>query len=421
MSRLCVALVLAALLLPLLGAGQASQERPCPGEVCTHRGPFTYADSLRGTLTPFRDYDVQAYLLDLALNLDTRVLSGSVDIVFKAGTGDSIQVDLFDRWIIDSVTAHGHKVPYRRVGNHLFVADADLPRTDLAALLELKVWYHGTPLIAQNAPWDGGFVFQETPSGAPWVGVACEGLGASSWWPCKDHLSDEPEGGMEFILTLEDSTQERGVRWEGLRAVCNGQLVAPYETTIDGQDFAWLWEVKNPINSYNITLNIAPYVAIRDSFRSAESEQVLPLTYWVLPENTPIAREHFQQTLGMLRVYEELLGPYAFYNDGFQVVETPYWGMEHQSCIAYGNGFQNNAYGFDFILIHESGHEWFGNSITATDHADLWVHEAFTTYLEALYLEKTAHPPACRSERQPVVRHPEAVLSEVCAPNGDGR
>ena len=334
---------------------------------------FTRADTLRGLLTPARTcYDVTFYHLKLTVDPARQAIAGSNAIVFRAVHDfDSLQVDLFPQLIIDSIVFDGKKLKYRRDANAVFVRFHETQR--LGGKGRLTLHYHGKPIAAQNAPWDGGFVWGRDTNGKPWVGVACQGTGASAWWPNKDHQSDEPDSmRMDFTVPA------------GLRCVSNGQLIRTQEN--DDNTVTWRWIVSYPINNYNVTFNLADYGSFHENFVGANND-TLSLNYFPLAQNEPIAKAHFKQVQPMLACYEKYFGPYPFYRDGFKLVETTYWGMEHQSCIAYGNAFQNNKLGFDFIIVHESGHEWWGNLLTASDIADMWLHESFTTYGEALYVE----------------------------------
>jgi aminopeptidase N len=238
----------------------------------------------------------------------------------------------------------------------------------------LVVEFHGGPQVAKNAPWDGGMVWSVDSNDRPFVGMACQNLGASFWLPCHDDLDDEPDRGVHMTISIMDTN---------LTAVGNGKLISK---TVSMGESTFEWEVKSPINPYNITANIGDYVLIEDRFK--EDTISYPLSYYVLRDHYKEAVLHFQQVKPMLKSYQELFGPYPFREDGFKVVESPFWGMEHQSSLAYGNGFKNNAYGFDFILVHEAAHEYWGNSVSCRKPDEFWMHEAFATYTEALYLEK---------------------------------
>lgn len=334
------------------------------------RGTFTHADTLRGKLSSARDcYDVYFYDLNVEINPKEKTIKGYNKIYFKVNRPfNRMQIDLFSELTIDSVVAQDRRLAFRRDSNACFIDFAQIQK-DTGSVC---VYYGGKPRTAARAPWDGGFVWSKDKAGNDWVGVACEGLGASVWYPLKDHLSDEPDS-MRIALTVPAA----------LQAVSNGTLVNVVSNENGTRTFEWL--VNYPINSYNVTVNIANYTHFSDSYPSENGP--LQLDYYVLPYNLEKAKTHFQQVKPMLKIFEKYFGPYPFPKDGYALVETPYWGMEHQGAIAYGNNFINNEYSFDFIIIHESGHEWFGNNISAKDHADLWIHESFTTYSEAIYVE----------------------------------
>ncbi|WP_338871274.1 M1 family metallopeptidase [Spirosoma sp. SC4-14] len=341
---------------------------------------FTHADSLRGSLRPERtSYDVVFYDLNLSVDPATKRIDGSNTIRYKVvQPTQRIQVDLFANMAVTAIVQNGRQLTYTRDQNALFIT---LPaQQSVGQLCELTIKYAGSPIVAQNPPWDGGFVWRTdttTRQRADWVTVACEGIGASLWWPNKDHLSDEP-----------DSMRIRCRVPKGLICVSNGKLIGQ-QPTPDGLQTEWTWFVHYPINNYDVTLNITDYAHIADTY-TARDGQKLALDYYVLPGNVQKAKIHFEQVKTMLACYETYFGSYPFWKDGYKLVETPYWGMEHQSAIAYGNQYQNNAFGFDYIIIHESGHEYFGNSLSCADHAEMWIHESFTTYAEALFVEYTA-------------------------------
>ena len=345
--------------------------------------PFSRSDSLRGTLNKFRSvYDVTFYDLNLKVNPEQKSISGANAIHYTVLQDfKKIQVDLFANMHIDSVTTENHKLSFEREGDAVFI---DFPSSQQKGTKGvIKVYYGGNPIVAERPPWDGGFVWQKDANGTDWVGVACEGIGASLWWPNKDHLSDEPDS-MRITCAVPD----------GLMCVANGNLIHTEKLKEGYRSFTW--SVQYPINNYNVSLNIADYAHIQDVYHSADGE-ALALDYYVLKYNEAKAKEHFTQVHEMLACFEKSYGQYPFWDDGYALVETPYWGMEHQGAIAYGNDYQNNEFGFDFIIIHESAHEYWGNSISVNDHAEMWIHEAFTTYAEALYLEcKDDYPTAIR-------------------------
>lgn len=343
---------------------------------------FTRADSLRGQITTVRAcYDVLKYEIDVKFptlagskEVTNYPIAGAVHI-FALGVQDFdwLQVDLFAHLEIDSIVYYGQQLTHKRELNAVYIKFPFVKKT--GEQFRFTVHYHGNVIIAQRAPWDGGFVFTTDSLKNPWIGVACEGFGASSWWPCKDHLSDEPDSGVVLNIQIPKNS--------GLMAVGNGKLT---NRSINELWEKFTWEVKNPINTYNVSVNIGDYRQFSHNFTSLDGE-AQKLDYYVLSYRLEQAKAHFEQVEPMLQCFERLFGPYAFWEDGYKLVETPYWGMEHQSAVAYGNNYRNNKWGFDFIIIHESAHEWWGNSVSVADHADMWIHEGFTTYAETLYLE----------------------------------
>lgn len=340
---------------------------------------FTLADTLRGTLSSIRScFDVTYYDLRLDVDVESKSLSGVNHIYFKnIADYDSLQIDLFSNMHIDSVKHNGRLLEFSRLHDAVFVSFSETMIKGKHD--QLAVYYHGKPTIAKNAPWDGGFVWKKDAQGKPWIGVACEGTGASLWWPNKDHLSDEPDS-MRISCTVPN----------GLMCVSNGNLE---RRILRNDGMTWVWKVSNPINNYNVTLNIADYAHFQELYTNANGD-TLDLDYYVLRENLAKAEEQFKQVPEMLDCFENAFGPYPFYEDGYALVETPYAGMEHQSAIAYGNKYMKGYWGrypgemdFDYIIIHETGHEWWGNSVSMKDVADMWIHESFCTYSEAVFVE----------------------------------
>lgn len=342
---------------------------------------FTEADTLRGGLNKDRScFDVHYYHLDIKVDPDSQFISGSNTIGFKAvHSFKRMQLDLFQNMDLKFVMHGKDTLEFVRYLNAFYVYFAQNPRKD--SMYEIKVYYEGKPTVAKHAPWDGGFVWKKDSNGKHWVGVACEGFGASSWWPNKDHLSDEPDS-MLISVTVP----------VGLMNVSNGQLVGVQAPAKGWKQYDW--KVTYPINNYNVTVNIADYYHFSDTFQNESGTH--PIDYYVLPGNKEKAQKQFEQVKPMLRCYEEYLGEYPFWRDGYKLVETPYLGMEHQSAIAYGNEYKTGYAGsdysrigldFDYIIIHETGHEWWGNVVSAADIADLWIHEGFCTYSEAIYVE----------------------------------
>ena len=283
---------------------------------------------------------------------------------------DLIQIDLHDTLMIDSILWHHQSLTFEREFSAVYIKFPMLLKA--RDLDSIRVFYQGHPVQAINPPWEGGLVWAETPDGNPFAGVTCQGMGASTWWPCKDHLSDEPDS-MRLSLSVP----------KGLQCISNGQLTGQIT---QGDFTTFNWKVTYPINTYNVTFYISEYEHLEDVYVNQQGDS-LQLDYYVLPSNRRKAKRHFDQVKPMLDCFDHYFGAYPFWNDGYKLVEAPYWGMEHQSAIAYGNNYKNNTFGFDFIIVHESGHEWWGNSISSSDLAEMWINEAFTTYSESLWIE----------------------------------
>lgn len=358
---------------------------------------FTHADTLRGSIGPYRAWwDVIHYDVTVKPDLTTKSIEGTTIITFRVLKEEALmQIDLQEPLVVDSIELRqvadanalgmayrtiGH-TPTAREGNVLWVTFSQ--RLEPGSTYDLVVTYHGVPREAKNPPWDGGWIWTTDARGNPWMSVACQGLGASVWYPCKDHQSDEPEGARLHIV-VPDS----------LVGVGNGRFNS--NTPNGDGTTTWHWHVSAPINNYNLVPYIGKYVRFDE--RPLGAAGPLTLDFWVLEENEEKAPRQFEQVPGMIHCFEEWFGPYPFYTDGYKLVEAPHLGMEHQSGIAYGNKFQNGYLGrdlsgtghglkWDFIIVHESGHEWFGNSITTADIADMWVHEGFTQYTEVLMTE----------------------------------
>ncbi|WP_245586447.1 M1 family metallopeptidase [Olivibacter sitiensis] len=345
---------------------------------------FTRADSLRGTLTSYRTcYDINYYHLDVKVDIDNRFISGSNLFRFRATQDfNTLQFDLFDNLQVEKVVYHGKEMPFKREYNAVFV---DFPQSIRQGDLDsMTVYYSGNPIVAKRAPWDGGFVYTKDSNGKPWVSTACQGLGASSWWPNKDHQSDEVDSMLVSVSVPN-----------GLTDISNGRLRKKTQLKDGYTRFDWF--VSNPINNYAISLNIGDYVNFNDVYEGEKGK--LDISYWVLSENMDKAKEFFPKNVNpMLQAFEHWFGPYPFYEDSYKLIDAPYNGMEHQSAVTYGNGYANGYRGrdgsgtgwgmkWDFIIVHESGHEWFGNNITSNDLADMWIHESFTNYSEALFVD----------------------------------
>ena len=340
---------------------------------------FTEADSLRGMLRPERTcYDVHFYDLSIKVDIKKKFIKGYVDIYFHTMEDFTrLQVDLYKNMEINKIEFKKSALKFDRKYDAVFI---NFPMQKKGSKGQFRIYYEGHPQEASNPPWDGGFVWATDTKNAPWVGVACEGDGASLWWPNKDHLSDEP-----------DSMSIRVAVPKGLTCVANGNLRS---TIAEGNYNRFDWFVSYPINNYNVTLNIANYAHFTDKYEALDGSSLL-LDYYVLPKNLKKAKTHFAQVHKVLACFERYFGKYPFWEDGFALVETSYLGMEHQGAIAYGNKYQRGYLGgmipqdmdWDYIIVHETGHEYFGNSISCNDLAEMWIHESFTTYMEALYVE----------------------------------
>jgi aminopeptidase N len=346
-------------------------------------GPFTHADTLRGSEGPGRAWwDVNFYDLNVSIDLETLSVKGWNQITYTVlEPATEMQIDLQVPMELDSIKQEGRALEYRRDGDAVFVAlQAD---QQAAVTKSVTVYYHGTPRAAVNPPWDGGFIWREDPSGNPWVATANQGLGASVWWPTKDLQSAEPDS-QRIAITVPDPYVD----------VSNGRLRS---TTPNGDGTTtYEWFVSNPINTYNVTVTMGEYAHWQEDYEGELG--TLTMDFWPLAENEADARQHFVQARSTMACFEDWFGPYPWYEDGYKLIETPHLGMEHQSAVAYGNQYQNGYLGndlsrtgqglaWDYIIVHESAHEWWGNNITSADVAENWIHEGFAAYAENLYVE----------------------------------
>ncbi len=344
----------------------------------------TRSDTLRGAQSAERTvYDINSYHLNIRIDPENRYISGENTFRFTA-TQDfkRLQFDLFENMVVEKVVYKNQSLSFYREFNAVFIDFPEIIKKN--AMEEFIVQYSGFPIVAKNAPWDGGIVFSKDKNGKPWVNVAVQGVGASLWWPNKDQQADQVDS-ILISIAVPDT----------LMNISNGQFKGK---TILGDGYTrYDWFVSYPINPYNVTFNIGDYVHFSDDFNGEKGR--LAVDYYVLPENLEKAKIHFAENVHpMLSCFEKWFGPYPFYRDGFKLIESSHLGMEHQSAVAYGNKYENGYLGrdnsgtgygkdWDFIIIHESGHEWFGNNITAKDIADSWIHEGFTTYSEAVFVE----------------------------------
>jgi len=363
----------------------------CSAQPLSKKTSFTHQDTLRGSIGPERSWwNVLHYDVNVTPDYNAKSISGKTIIQYKIVEekhSDYLQIDLQQPLMIDTIFYDSKMYinypgkPYYNEGN---VWHIPLPKAAKNSVHSIGLAYHGNPHIAKFPPWDGGWIFATDARKRPWMTVACQGLGASVWYPCKDHQSDEPDNGATLSITVDDS----------LVAVGNGRLKEK-KSNHNGTT-TWTWEVKSPINNYNIIPYIGNYVTWHEDYNGEKGK--LDCDYWVLDYNLDKAKQQFTQVKDMLKCFEYWMGPYPFYEDGYKLVEAPHLGMEHQSAVAYGNGFMNGYRGrdlsgsgwgknWDYIIVHESGHEWFANNITTNDIADMWVHEGITDYSETLFVE----------------------------------
>ncbi len=341
----------------------------------THNTPRPTQDSGGPLSAEQAAYDVHYYALDLAIDPADSSITGSLRLEAAATRRlERLVLDLDDRFEVTAVIGRnsGDTLAFKHRRGRLVVSykPALLPGEQVAA----TVYYHGYPLVAVNPPWAGGFTWDTTAAGQPWIAVQCEGEGADIWWPCKDHPSDEPDS-MDLSFTVP----------KPLLAISNGRLRGV--STNDDGTRTFRWHVSTSINNYGVTLCAAPYRTIERDYVSVAGDTI-PFTYWVLPENYDKGLEVVPEFLGHLRFLERTLGPYPFRADKYGVAETPFLGMEHQTLIAYGNKYRKDKFGIDALHLHELAHEWWGNQVTAADFNDLWLHEGFAIYMEALYVEE---------------------------------
>ena len=343
---------------------------------------FTRQDSLRGSITPERIWwNLTYYHLKVKVDPNKKYISGNNTIKYKVLSAyQTMQIDLQAPLTITKVTQDGEELKVIHDGNAHFVKL--IKNQHIGKTETIVVYYQGNPKEAIRAPWDGGFSWKKDENGNHFVATSCQGLGASVWWPCKDHMYDEVEN-MRISVTVPSDLMD----------VSNGRL----ESIEDhGTTKTYNWFVNNPINNYGVNVNIGNYTHFSEIFDGEKGP--LNMDYYVLKNNLEKAKEHFKDAPKMMKAFEHWFGPYPFYKDGYKLVEVPYLGMEHQSSVTYGNKYMQGYLGsdlsgtgwglkFDFIIIHESGHEWFANNITNKDIADMWIHESFTNYSESLFLD----------------------------------
>lgn len=348
-------------------------------------GEVTRQETLRGSVTPEREWwDVLHYHLKVAFLPDTKSLRGSNVVTFKTlKPGRKMQIDLQPPLAITAVDHGGARLAFEREGNVYWVTfEKEIPE---GVEDKIEIFYEGVPVVSKNPPWVGGVTWGRDDLGEHFITTTCQGTGASIWWPNKDHGADEPDRGMDISITVP----------EQLTAVSNGRLIKTDHDTA-AKTKTYHWRVVNPINNYGVNANIGNYVNISDKYEGKGG--VLDLEYWVLPHQKDVAVKQFREVRRTLEAFEHWFGKYPFYEDSYKLVTVSYPGMEHQSSVTYGNWFRNGylqrdfsgtgvGFKFDFIIVHESAHEWFGNNVSMKDAADMWIHESFANYSENLFIE----------------------------------
>jgi len=350
-----------------------------------HKETFTRQDSLRGSITPEREWwNLKHYELAVEVFPKTKNIKGSNTICFEVlKSAKKMQIDLQEPLQITKITHKSTELSYTREGNVYWV---NFPK-ELSIGLEEKItiYFEGKPIESKNPPWSGGITWKKDQNGVDFIASSNQGIGASIWWPNKDHSYDEPENGIDMHITVP----------EHLTDVSNGRLINIIHSK-KARTKTFHWQVTNPINNYGVNLNIGNYAHFSEIYAGEKGN--LDCNYWVLKHNLEKAKKQFKQGAMTLEAFEHWFGPYPFYEDSYKLVEAPYLGMEHQSSVTYGNKYQNGYLGsdlsgtgiglkFDFIIVHESGHEWFANNITNKDIADMWIHESFTAYSESLFID----------------------------------
>jgi len=343
---------------------------------------FTRQDTLRGSITPQRAWwDLTYYHLDISVNPENQSIEGSNTINYRVlHPNDEIQIDLQDPLKINKVVQDGKELNFRSEGYSHFIKLKKKQKS--GQIKSIKVFYEGKPKVAVRPPWDGGITWTKDSNGNHFIASSNQGIGASIWWPNKDHMYDEVDSMLISVNVPKNLTN-----------VSNGRLRSVEDY---GETKTFHWFVSNPINNYGVNINIGDYVMFSEIYDGEKGD--LDMIYYVLRDNLERAKTQFKDAIKMMQAFEFWFGPYPFYEDSFKIVEVPYLGMEHQSSITYGNKYMKGYLGrdlsrtgwglkFDYIIIHEAGHEWFANNITYKDIADMWVHESFTTYSENLYLD----------------------------------
>lgn len=346
---------------------------------------FTKSDSLRGSITPERAWwDLLHYNLSVRPNFEDKTISGDNVIEYKVlAKANLMQIDLQPPLQLYEAAQDGKILKIKRIDKNVYHILLEKDQK-IGATEQISLKYGGTAVEAKRPPWDGGLQWTKDAAGNPLLATSCQGIGASIWWPCKDHMYDEPDQGADIFVTVPKE----------LTDVSNGRLIDVADHNDGSRTFHW--QVKNPINNYGINMNVGKYSNWTETYQGEKGK--LDISYYALTADLEKAQKQWQEVPRMLKAFEYWFGPYPFYEDGFKLVQVPYLGMEHQSSVTYGNKFRNGYLGsdlsgtgvgllWDFIIVHESGHEWWANSITFKDIADMWIHESFTAYSETLFTE----------------------------------
>ncbi len=344
---------------------------------------FTRQDSIRGSITPERSWwDLTYYHLQIKVDIENRSFQGQNAIHYTVlEAGERMQVDLQPPLKITKVVQGKEELTFTQDGNAYYVSFKNPQK--VGDKNSIEVYYEGTPQVSIRPPWSGGVTWSKDANGNDFIATSCQGDGASLWWPCKDHMYDEVDSMLISITVAKHLTN-----------VSNGRLRSIIKNKDKTRTFNWF--VSNPINNYGVNINIGDYVHFSEVYQGENGP--LDCDYYVLKDNLSKAKIQFKDATRTLEAFEYWFGPYPFYEDSYKLVEVPYLGMEHQSSVTYGNGYTNGYLGrdlsqtgwglkWDFIIIHESGHEWFANNITYKDMADMWIHESFTAYSENLFLD----------------------------------
>ena len=373
------------ILMIIAGCGSDKQEATMgnPPDEPESFPKLTERNRLLGDLLPERTcYDVKHYKINMDIDVDNKYIKGFVDINASAVENfTTLQFDLAKKMKLNSVYYLDQKLNTKRKNDAVFV---EFPVINKGNNFTFRINYEGRPLEAKRPPWDGGFVWEKDKKGRPFVSVSCEGDGAGLWWPLKDHIADEPDNGATMIFTVP----------EELFCVSNGRLLE-ISADVNNEKKTYTWSVNNPINNYNISVQLGHYVVIQDTLN--RNGKIETLNHYVLDYHEEVARNHFTQAKKVIRFFEKYFGDYQWWDDGYKLVEVSYLGMEHQSAVTYGNNWNNwrgtrswtsNYYGIiDGLLFHETAHEWWGNSVTAADPAHMWIHEGMAVYSEAMFIE----------------------------------